>query len=83
MTAHADGRTGTGLARSDVGIVTAGNEELMTWKYQGKWIYPNAGEPVFSTSSIGHKLSPEHQEIIDRSRLESIRRLEERRKRQG
>ena len=67
----------------DVGIVTPGNEELMTWKYHGKLIYPNAGEPVFSTSSIGHKLSPEHQEIIDRARAESLRRLEERRKRQS
>ena len=55
----------------------------MSSKYSGKLIYPNAGEPVYSTSGIGHKLSPEHQAIIDRARAETIRRLEERRKRQG
>jgi hypothetical protein len=53
----------------------------MTWKYHGKLIYPNAGERVVSGSTIGRELSPEHQEIIDRVRAESMRRLEERRKR--
>jgi hypothetical protein len=53
----------------------------MTWKYHGKLIYPNAGQPVYSGTSIGRELSPEHQLIIDRARVESLRRLEERRKR--
>jgi len=53
----------------------------MTWKYHGKLIYPNAGQPVYSGTSIGRELSAEHQLIIDRVRAESLRRLEERRKR--
>jgi len=53
----------------------------MTGKYHGKLIYPNAGQPVYGGTSIGRELSPEHQEIIDRARVESLRRLEERRKR--
>lgn len=52
----------------------------MTWKYRGKLIYPNAGQPVYSGTSIGRELSPEHQQIIDRARVESMRRLEERRR---
>ena len=54
----------------------------MTWKYHGKLIYPNAGQSVYSGTSIGRELSPENQLIIDRARAESIRRLEERRKRE-
>jgi hypothetical protein len=54
----------------------------MTWKYHGKLIYPNAGQPVYSGTSIGRELSPEHQLIIDRARAESLRRIEERRKRE-
>src|SRR4051794_23861523 len=41
--ANAHGRARTCLARLDVGIVAARNEETMTWKYHGKLIYPNAG----------------------------------------
>ena len=52
----------------------------MTWKYRGKLIHPNAGEPVYSGTSIGRKLSPEHQQIVDRIRAYQLRRLEERRK---
>ena len=52
----------------------------MIWKYRGKLIYPNAGEPVVSGSTIGRELSPEHQRIIDRVRAEQLRRLAERRK---
>lgn len=53
----------------------------MTWSYHGKLIYPNAGEPVVSGTTIGRKLSPEHQAIIDRVRAAQLRRLEERRRR--
>ena len=64
-----------------VGFISTRNEGFMTWKYHGKLIYPNAGQPVYSGTSIGRELSPEHQLIIDRARVESLRRLEERRKR--
>ena len=53
----------------------------MTWKHRGKLLYPNAGERVVSGTTIGRELSPEHQQSIDRVRAESMRRLEERRKR--
>lgn len=53
----------------------------MSWTYRGKLIYPNAGEPVVSGTTIGRELSPEHQWIIDRARAEQLRRLEARRKR--
>ena len=53
----------------------------MTWKYRGKLIYPSAGEPVYSGTSIGRKLSPEYQQVVDRIRVYQLQRLEERRKR--
>lgn len=64
-----------------MGVVTARNEEPMTWKYRGKLIYPSAGEPVYSGTSIGRKLSPEYQQVVDRIRVYQLQRLEERRKR--
>jgi hypothetical protein len=53
----------------------------MTEKPFGRLIYPNAGEPVFSGTTIGRELSPEHKQIIDRIRAAQLRRIEERRKR--
>ena len=64
-----------------LGFIATRDEGLMTWKYHGKLIYPNAGQSVYSGTSIGRELSAEHQLIIDRARAESLRRLEERRKR--
>jgi len=64
-----------------VGIVPTGNEGAMTEKRFGRLIYPNAGEPVFSGTTIGRELSPEHKQIIERIRAAQLRRIEERRKR--
>lgn len=64
----------------DVGIVTAGHEGLMTWTYRGKLIRAYPEGPTFSGTTIGKRLSPEHQEIIDRIRRYQLEQLIERRK---
>lgn len=64
-----------------MGIVPAGNEGAMSWTYRGKWIYPDAGGFRVSGTTIGRKLSPEHERLFARVRAEQLRRIEERRKR--
>ena len=51
----------------------------MSWKYRGKLTRSNPGGRVFSATSIGSKLSPEHQAIIDRIRRYQLQQLLERR----
>jgi hypothetical protein len=52
----------------------------MSWKYRGKLVRANPGGPICSATSIGSKLSPEHQAIIDRIRRYQLEQLLERRR---
>jgi hypothetical protein len=51
----------------------------VSWKYRGKLVRSIPGGRVFSTTSIGSGLSPEHQEIVDRIRAYQLQQLLERR----
>ena len=45
-------------------------------------LFPNANAPRISATSVGHVLSAEHQQILDRVRRKQIQQLEaDRRKR--
>ena len=75
------------LARLDVGIVPTGDEGTVTWSYRGKVIRDDPSGPSVSGTTIGKKLSPEHQETIDRIRAYQVelfmeRREQERRERE-
>lgn len=69
------------MARLDVGFVPTGDEGAMSWIYRGKLIAANAGEPAFTTTSIGREPSAEVKRAMELYRARMLRQIEQRRKR--